>query len=469
MDNKAVTNKKIFIRTFGCQMNERDSEIIVSLLMQEGYTPTDDIEEAGIIIFNTCAVRKHAEDRVWGKLDELKRLKTRKSRDGSDFLKNREKAQKAGPVPTFPIIGLVGCMAKAQGADAFKRAPYLDFVAGPANIYDIPELVEKARDGKRHLKAVDNEKRPIKKGETRFRVSPVRALVNISEGCNNYCSYCIVPYVRGNEVSRPADDILDEVKKFVDTGAKEIMYLGQNVNSFHDGSVDFIKLLEETDKIDGLKRIRFMTSHPKDANNRLFKAVRDIEKVCEHMHLPLQSGSDNMLKAMNRQYTASHYLKLIDDLRKTMPDCAITTDLIVGFPGETEQDFLDTYMLMKKVEFDGAYIFKYSPRPFTKAADLKDDVPKAIKEERHQALLNMQVDIVRKKNESLVGKTEESLGLSFARHAPETSSDLDADYIKGRTRKNAIIVYKGDKGLIGAVSDVKILAVEDNTLIGETV
>jgi len=448
--------KKIYIRTFGCQMNEHDSEIIRSMVMHDGYEAALSYEDADLIIFNTCSVRKHAEDRVWGKISELKGLKNRESPHSG----------------TVPIIGLVGCMAKAHGKDIFKRLPSVDFICSAANIYDIPALVDRIRNGERHLMATSKKTRPLKKVKrpTREESSDkIRAWVNISEGCDNFCSYCIVPYVRGREISRPGQDIIDEIKALVDTGIKEVTLLGQNVNSYKDEEKDFIELLELINSIDGLKRIRFMTSHPKDASPQLFKAMHGLDKVCEHIHLPLQSGSDRILKAMNRKYTVSHYLKLVEALRKELPDAAITTDIIVGFPTESEEDFMGTYMAMQKIGFDGAFIFKYSPRPFTKAADIDDDIRKEIKEERNQSLLNLQSMITREKKERLIGSVEESLGISHAKRSPASSGDRSEFYIKGRTRRNSQVVYKGDKSLIGSISDVKIRDIEEQTLIGELV
>ncbi len=445
---------KVYIRTFGCQMNERDSEIIYSMMIQEGYTPVSSYEEADLIIFNTCSVRKHAEDRVWGKLKELKNLK------------HGESACSGAP----PMIGLVGCMAKAHGKEVFKKLPHVSFICGPSNIYDIPGLAKKVKSGKSHLMSISKEKRPLSEKRDEYREEKIRAWVNISYGCNNFCSYCIVPFVRGREISRRSENIIDEIKRLVDNGAKEVTLLGQNVNSYKSPTgKSFIRLLEEVNRIDGLRRIRFMTSHPKDAGLELFKAIAGLDKVCEHLHLPLQSGSDRILRLMNRNYTSSHYLKLIDNLRKTIPDCAVTTDIIVGFPSETEGDFEDTRMLMEKIRFDSAFIFKYSPRPFAKASNTEDDILLEEKKERNQVLLGCQDKITRKKNEDLIGNVEEVLGISIAKRKPSSSEYPPATYIKGRSRKNSLVVYKGSMGLIGRILNVKIRGVEENTFIGEAV
>ena len=429
-------------------MNERDSEIICSLMRDEGYQPASVPEEADLIIYNTCSVRKHAEDRVWGQIAQIKAKGTGKGR-------GKEKR----------IIGLVGCMGKAYGKDIFERLPHVDFVCGPANIYDIPDLVDKITQGKKHLVSIDNEKRPLSNKDGHSH-GEIRAFVNIGAGCNNFCSYCIVPFVRGREVSRKANDIIDEVKQLVDNGTKEITLLGQNVNSYSTDK-DFIGLLKDINKIEDLLRIRFMTSHPKDASRDLFKAMRDLDKVCEHLHLPLQSGSDRILTSMNRNYTSSHYLKLTESFKKLMPEATISTDIIVGFPSETDKDFMDTYLLMKEIAFSSSFIFKYSPRPFTKAADLEDDVRKEIKEERNQVLLNLQNEMTTKKHEALVGDIQQSLGIRGAKRIPQTSIDKNSFYIKGRTRGNSQVVYKADKSLLGREAFVKIKDVEQNTLIGE--
>jgi len=469
MPEKSKTYEKksprVYIRTFGCQMNERDSEIICSLMIDEGYQSASAPDEANLVIYNTCSVRKHAEDRVWGNLGDLKKLKEDSRLRGNDI-----------------VIGLVGCMGKAYEKSVFERLPHVDFVCGPANIYEIPEVVERIRSGENHIVATDKETRPIKMETPSHSLrsgtgQAVRAFVNISEGCNNFCSYCIVPYVRGREISRPLGDITDEIKALVDAGIKEVTLLGQNVNSYQlsalgsqfSANSGFVRLLEEINKIKDLKRIRFMSSHPKDASVELFKAMRDLDKVCEHLHLPLQSGSDRILKDMKRGYTSLHYMNLIDQFRKELPDSAISTDLIVGFPSEKDEDFMDTNMLMKKIQFDSAFIFKYSPRPFTKAAKLKDDVLKQIKEERNQSLLNLQEESTRDKLEGSIGKEVESLGIRGAKRRPQSSSDADSFFVKGRTRKGVQVVYKGDKDLIGKIVSVKIRDVESNTLLGELV
>jgi tRNA-2-methylthio-N6-dimethylallyladenosine synthase len=484
---------RLYIRTFGCQMNERDSEIIYSMMMQGGYAPVQSYEEADLIIFNTCSVRKHAEDRVWGKLAELKGLKIGRSRSSRHALEHFVLGRHVAGAPCNDIIiGLVGCMGKAYGKEIFKRLPHVDFVCGPSNIYDIPNLVERVIAGEKHIVMIKKNKRPVRKEHAMHNPRAVRSFVNITQGCNNFCSYCIVPFVRGREISRPEADIIKEIEQLVANGTKEVTLLGQNVNSYKiadsverlGGSKknlnakrytlnaktnDFVYLLEKVNKIKGLERIRFMTSHPKDAGIELFRAIAGLDKACEHLHLPMQSGSDRILKLMNRGYTSAHYLKLIDDIRKAVPDCAITTDIIVGFPSESERDFKDTYEMMQKIKFDSAFIFKYSPRPFTRASQTEDDVSIEAKKERNQVLLNLQANISQKKCDGFIGKIENALGLSLAKRKPDSSSDLSATYIKTRTRKNYQLVCKGSKNLIGEVFDVKIQNAQDNTLIGDVI
>lgn len=431
-------------------MNEADSELVYSMLLSQGYTKASSYQDADVILFNTCSVRKHAEDRVWGKAGELKKLSPK------------------------PIIGIIGCMAKAQGSKIYERLPHVNFICGPSDIYAVADLIEQAQGSPgQHLSAIGEQKRPIKKWcqAPFFREDKIRAWVNISYGCNNFCSYCIVPYVRGREISRKSEDIIDEVKMLIDEGVKEVTLLGQNVNSYSkEQKAGFVKLLEKINEINGLLRIRFMTSHPKDANIDLFKATNDLDKVCEHLHLPLQSGSDRILRLMNRKYTASDYLKLIERYRRIVNNGSLTTDIIVGFPTETEEDFYQTYMLMKYIKFDNIFIFKYSPRPYTAASKMNDDVAAEVKEERNQMLLRLQDKIRKDKIGLLINTIQQALATRKAKRPPISHyPDNGKYYLKGRTRTNQLVIYKGNLELIGHLSDIKIKYIEDNTLIGERV
>jgi len=373
---------KVFIRTFGCQMNEHDSERVRDLLVQSGHIITDKIEDADAVIFNTCSVRKHAEDRVYGKVGTLKKIK--KERPGL-------------------IIGIIGCMAEAQKSDIFTRLPYVDFLCGPADLDRIPGIIEKISRGAGRIICLGGYESKRIPEFTRDRNAGHAGYVKIMEGCDNFCSYCIVPYVRGRERSRPSAEILKEIDSLLKKGARKITLLGQNVNSYGRGlkeKIDFPNLLKKIDrllrKISGRDiKIDFLTSHPKDAGLDLFKAMAGLESVSKKLHLPLQSGSNRILKKMNRSYTIERYKKLVKDLRLLVKGGSLTTDLIVGFPGETKKDFNDTLKVAKEIEFDAAYIFKYSPRPFTAASKFKDNVPQEEKERRHSQLLEAQKKISR--------------------------------------------------------------------------
>jgi len=369
--------RKVFIRTFGCQMNSRDSEFVMGLLLEDGFKMAGSPEEANVIIFNSCSVRKHAEDRLFSNIANLKKLKDKK--------------------PSL-VIGLIGCTAQNYKDKVFKRSPLVDFVCGPGNEGDIVRIVKDALKNRQPVVAIDkvNTKRPELFPSYRGRSD--KANVSIGEGCNNYCSYCIVPYVRGKERYRTAGDILKEVRSLAGRGLKEIMLLGQNVNSYKSKGprgkcIGFSELLEKINGVDGIERITFMTSHPKDASLELFRAMAKLDKVVKHLHLPLQSGSDRILKLMNRRYTRGKYLKLIESYRKIVPGGTLSTDIIVGFPTESDKDFLDTVDALNMVKFNGAFMFKYSPRPQALASLMKDDVPTDVKEARLKKILDLQRDI----------------------------------------------------------------------------
>ncbi len=391
---------KVFIKTFGCQMNSRDSEALSGLLRDKGFALIDDISKADVILFNTCSVRQHAEDKAWS---ELGRLKPSRYRKTSQNAKLNQKLK--------PIIGVIGCMAQNYKEEIFKRMPHVDMVVGPNDLLSIPLLIEAVQKEKSNPEWIDLP-RPSKEGPkglavgtmerlqdfyvSNFRQEKGHGFVVISEGCSNFCSYCVVPFVRGRIHSRNYKDILDEIKRCVDLGIKDITLLGQNVNSYRNERVDFVKLLKMVNDIEGLEQFSFLTSHPKDTSVELFTAMRDLKKVKKQLHLPVQSGSDRILKMMNRGYTVKQYLELVDKYRQITAG-TITTDIIVGFPGETESDFNLTYDLMCKAGFNAAYIFKYSPRTQTEAEGLKDDVPQKEKESRHKILLDLQKGISKKK------------------------------------------------------------------------
>jgi tRNA-2-methylthio-N6-dimethylallyladenosine synthase len=351
-------------------MNVRDSEVVCGLLKNSGYKISDNPDEAQVIIFNTCSVREHAEDKVWSEIGRYKNGK---------------------------VIGLIGCMAKNYQDKSFSRAPNLSFVVGPADIDKIPDIISKFTDEKtmfeRKIWETDGLVRPETIYHNSYFTDKKHSFVIISEGCSNYCSYCIVPYVRGELRHRKHEDILKEIKGALENGINSFTLIGQNVNSYNDADTNFIKLVTLINKIKEIESFDFVTSHPKDTTVELFKAIAGLEKLKKSLHLPAQSGSDRVLGLMNRGYSRKYYLELADSYRKIVKGGVLTTDIIVGFPSEGESDFEDTYSLVEKVEFNAAYIFKYSVRPYTKAANLNDDVPKEAKERRHKVILELQKKI----------------------------------------------------------------------------
>ncbi len=370
----------MYIRTFGCQMNVRDSQVLKGLLIQGGFSLVDTEEEADVVIFNTCAVRKHAEDRVFSILGSIGKMKEKKGRP--------------------QVVVLMGCMAEEWKDVAFERARYLDIVCGPNDLYRLPLAIETVltRPGEKVV-LVGSPKREedfyFKGG---WYSEGERSFVVVMEGCNNFCSYCIVPYVRGRERSRDWRSVVGEVKRLVERGVKAITLLGQNVNSY-SGGIAFPDLLSRVADIPGVESLSFATSHPKDASEDLFRVMAEKPNIEKYLHLPLQSGSNEILSRMNRGYTLEEYVRKVRLYRKIVPEGRLGTDLIVGFPGETEEHFNETVKAVKEIEFDCAYIFKYSPRPFTKASELEDDVPLEEKERRHDLLLTLQKEIsLRKKN-----------------------------------------------------------------------
>jgi tRNA-2-methylthio-N6-dimethylallyladenosine synthase len=389
-------SKKVYIKNFGCQMNVRDSEVIVGLLRAMNYELTTKPDEADIIIFNTCSVRQHAEDRVWSGVGQLKK-----------------KGRPQSTVHSPQIIGIVGCMAQNYKQAIFEKAPSVDFVVGPSDIHKIPEIIEKVTGHRSQVSGkglfeqkiweTDGSLRPEEIYHTGFYEDKEHAYVVISEGCSNYCSYCVVPYVRGELHNRNYEDIVREIKEATDKGITRVTLLGQNVNAYQfpvsssQSPVSFPQLLRLVNNISGLKEFSFITSHPKDTTADLFQAMAGLEKLKKCLHLPVQSGSDRILELMNRGYTRNFYLDLADKYRKIVKNGVLTTDIIVGFSGESEEDFQDTRSLVEEMEFDAGYIFKYSPRPHTRAAGFADDVPQQEKEKRHALILELQRKISKRK------------------------------------------------------------------------
>ena len=410
----------VCIKTYGCQMNEHDSEALAGLLALNGYKVVEGAEEADVFILNTCSVREHAEERVRGRIHGLA---ARKGRDGK------------------PLVVLCGCMAQSHGGRLLVEMPGLDVVCGTHRLAALPSMIKGALRTRARQVDVSNpeDASTFTSSSPRLRGSALKAWVSIMRGCDNFCSYCIVPYVRGGEVSRPPGDILREVEGLAGRGYREITLLGQNVNSYRGGNeggrrpCDFVGLLELVAAVGGIDRIRFVTSHPKDVSAELPRAIARLGKVCEHIHLPVQSGSDTVLARMNRKYTRERYGDIVRTLRREVPGIAVTTDLIVGFPGETEEEFGETVRLLEEVRFDGAFIFKYSTRPRTAASGMEDSVPLGIKKERLGALLALQAAISREKNRSLIGSVAEVLA--------DGRSPKDPSRLIGRTRGNRTAVF----------------------------
>lgn len=372
----------MYIRTFGCQMNVRDSEVIAGLLEKEGYKIIDEPDEADIVIFNTCSVRQLAEEKVWSGIGKIAKTRSKQLKGSSR------------KINTIPVIGIVGCMAQNYRESIFERAPEVDFVVGTRDIAKIPKILKEIEKHKnspyeKKIYETDADFRENEIYHTGFHLDKEHAFVVISEGCENYCSYCVVPFVRGALRHRPSEDILKEIKEDIAAGITKITLLGQNVNSYPR----FTELLRKVNDIDGLKQFSFVTSHPKDASVELFKAMAELEKLRKYLHLPIQSGSDRVLKLMNRGYTKEYYLELVKNYRRIVKGGELTSDIIVGFPSETEKDIQDTFDLVKEVKFNAAFIFKYSPRPHTAAASMPDDVPKEEKEKRHALILDLQLKI----------------------------------------------------------------------------
>lgn len=439
---KTTDPNAVLIHVFGCQMNKLDGELIRSVLHEEGYRFTDRQEEAGIVLFVTCSVREHAEARVHSRLGALKQWK----RSNPDA-----------------ILGLMGCMAQKDGEKLIRQHPHLDLVVGTRDFPRIPEILERAKAGERGLTSVDLDQSPSVKRKEGLRPHKFKAFLSIMRGCDRYCSYCVVPYVRGREESRPLEDVLEEARRLIDDGVLEITLLGQTVNHYDDGRGNRLPdLLRRLDALPGLKRLGFITSYPAFVDQPLVEAIADCPRVLRCLHLPAQSGSDRILKRMNRRYTASDYLDVIASLREAVPDMELASDFIVGFPGESEEDYLATERLMEDVRFQQSFIFKYSPRPGTLAAKkYPDDIPRAVKEERNARLLKLQERIGREKNREWVGRTVDVL--------VEGRSKRDPDRYTGRTVWNQIAAFPASPGMVGRMIPVKIASATALTLLGEVV
>ena len=438
----AGAGRKLFVETYGCQMNVGDTEIVVSLMQREGYIHTERAEEADVILINTCSIRDNAEQRIWGRLAEMKRLRR----------------QKPGLV-----VGIIGCMAERLREQLVEGPAGVDVVAGPDAYRDLPRLVREAEAGGKGVNVL------LSTEETYAEIAPVRldrsgvsAFVAIMRGCDNYCSYCVVPYTRGRERSRPAETILAEVRSLVDNGYREVTLLGQNVNSYRAGEVDFPELLRRVADLSPRLRVRFATSHPKDMSDALLEAMASRPNICRAIHLPAQSGASSMLARMNRKYTREWYLDRVAAIRRLMPDCAITTDLIAGFSGETAEEHEATLSLMREVGYESAFMFKYSERPGTFAQrHMPDDVPDAVKSARLTEIIALQGELSLASNRRDVGREFEVLA--------ESVSHKRDDQLAGRTSQNKVVVFDRRDWRPGDYVRVRITGCTPVTLIGEPI
>ena len=439
-----IYKQKFFVKTFGCQMNVNDSEYIAGQLEQLGYSLTEDILESDLILLNTCCVRAKVEQKIYSLIGKIKKIKENN--------------------PNL-ILGICGCMAQKEKENIFERAPYVDFIFSPSQINNVKEIVNTIKYGNKKYISCENTPEfsfnhiPVK------RESKISAWIQIMRGCNNYCSYCVVPYTRGPEQSRGVSEILSEVKNLAKDKYKEMFLLGQNVNSYGKDlsqPVTFSELLELLNNIDGIERIRFTTSHPKDFSFDLIKTIKKCNKICNHIHLPIQSGSSKILKMMNRKYDIDYYKNIIKEIRNNIDNIAITTDVMVGFPGETEEDFMDTLRAFKEIEFEEAYTFIYSNRENAIASLLPDQVPLQVKKERLWKLIDLQKEISTKINKKLEGEILEVL-------VDKKSKKHIENQFSGRTGSNKTVVFTSKQDLLGQLVNVKIIKSSPWTLYGELI
>jgi tRNA-2-methylthio-N6-dimethylallyladenosine synthase len=432
--------KSFHIITFGCQMNEHDSERMAGILTDHEYVQTDDATSADVIILNTCSIRQKAEQKFYSELGRLRSLKQER--------------------PDLRIA-VAGCIAQQEGKNILSRAPYVDMIFGPSDVARVAELPGLAGIWANPLIEINGDPEYHRKQIPTQRVDRLKAWVSIMYGCDNFCTYCIVPYLRGRERSRPPKDVVDEIRELTEKGYKEVTLLGQNVNSYGKGGhdpVDFPGLLAMVNDITGIERIRFVTSHPRDLSTDLIKALRDLPKVCESLHLPVQSGADPVLEAMNRKYTRADYLDRIRHLRVAVPSITLTSDVIVGFPGETEQDFAMTLQMLREVEYDGIFAFKYSKRPGTAALKLSGHLPDGVKEARLAQVLELQKEISLRKNATAIGLTLEVLVDGHSKKGGR---------LTGRTRGNKSVNFDGRDSQMGKIVLVRITEAGENSLSGQ--
>jgi len=424
--------KSYNIKTFGCQMNEHDSEVLAGMLEAMGYRSTEDAGKADLVLLNTCCIRETAENKVFSYLGRLRRQKV------------------ANPAM---IIGVCGCMPQQEGMAArmHQLFPHVDLVFGTHNVQQLPVFIDRILAERKPVLEIWPEAAEITEGLPTVRKEGLRAWVTIMHGCDNYCTYCIVPYVRGRERSRGPDVIVREMAALGRDGFKEVVLLGQNVNSYGKDlkyPMDFAGLLEKLDGVNGIARIRYMTSHPRDFNEKLIRVIARLGKVCEHFHLPVQSGSNRILKEMHRGYTREHYLSLVEKIKFYIPTAVITTDIMVGFPGEDDDDFQATMDLVKQVRFDSSYTFVYNARPGTPAAEMAEQVPEKTKKQRIQDLIKLQNSVSMEKNKEEEGSRQEVL--------VEGKSNIDPGLVYGKSRGNKTVVFPGNIILTGAIAPVTI-------------
>jgi tRNA-2-methylthio-N6-dimethylallyladenosine synthase len=432
-------NKNFYVETYGCQMNVADSEVVLSIMTGAGYGRTLRADDADVIFINTCAVRENAETRVYGRLGDFKHLK--KSNPGV-------------------VVGVLGCMAERLRKDLVETESYVDLVVGPDEYRRLPELVESAVEGEKgiavRLSRVENYDDIVP-----FRADGISAWISVMRGCDKFCTFCVVPFTRGRERSRSLTSIVREVGSLSGRGFREVTLLGQNVNSYLDGSNDFADLLAAVARVDRSIRIRFTTSHPQDMSDKLVGTIADNPNVCNYIHLPVQSGSDRILDLMNRSYTAAHYLRLVEKIKKTIPGVSLSTDIIAGFPTETDEDHRATIALMKEVGYDGAFTFKYSPRENTKAWIMSDNVPETVKVERLNEIIEVQREISFQRNQGLIGRTVEVL--------VEGESKKSTNDSCGRTDTNKMVILPRNGFASGEYIHVQIERANSATLFGSHV
>lgn len=449
-------NRKVFIKTYGCQMNVYDSTRMSDALARDGYEPTENMEEADLVLLNTCHIREKAAEKVYSALGRLRDMKQERNREGREFM-----------------IGVAGCVAQAEGEEILRRAPAVDVVIGPQTYHRLPEALRKAKEGQRIVDteyALEDkfEHLPIAESK-KIRSRGITSFLTVQEGCDKFCTFCVVPYTRGSEVSRPVSQIVEEAQKLVEGGVREITLLGQNVNAWHGVGANGQEwtlgdLLYRLAEIPGLARLRYTTSHPRDMDDRLIEAHRDLRALMPYLHLPVQAGSDRILKAMNRRHMAAEYLTLVERIRTARADIALSGDFIVGFPGETDQDFEDTLRLVEEVRYAQAFSFKYSTRPGTPGAELKDQVPEEIKAERLQRLQALLLKQQQEFAESCVGKTIELLlekpgrmpGQLIGRSPWLQSVNVDAKELQIGDIINVRITGTGTNSLFAEIAEAEV-------------